>query len=71
MKHSYKVLLALLFIILSGDLLAQEFESETPEFKNPGGKTIYFKPTCEFQRPLGGIGGDFFGILSEQPVLVE
>jgi Flp pilus assembly protein TadG len=50
--------------------LQDGFEGRPPLF-NPGGKTVYFLPNCEFQEPTGGTGGDFFGILSEIPVLVE
>jgi Flp pilus assembly protein TadG len=34
-------------------------------------KTMYFKPNCEPHIPMGGTGGENFGILAKIPVLVK
>jgi Flp pilus assembly protein TadG len=34
-------------------------------------KTIYFLPSCQAVEPMGGTGGNNFGILAKKPVLVE
>jgi len=34
-------------------------------------KAIYFHPSCDYQRPEGGVGGKNFGILAKIPVLVD
>lgn len=34
-------------------------------------KTIYFVPSCKMQEPVGGTGGQNFGVLAKYPVLVQ
>jgi hypothetical protein len=35
------------------------------------GKSIYFQPDCAYHPPIGGTGGENYGILAKYPVLVE